>query len=175
MPDDLRRPVERGDRDVGSAPMIIDHIWRAVAFSFVRNDADMPEVASRELFEDDDITRLPLGEILLVSSDHLIREIFCFSREEDIEIFHTPEVDICVRFCRINTRILQDILIHESPEARLGHIKGSRDDVRADSRVCWRIPIGASIISIREIIRFHDSDLFFRLCEKRLCLRARCI
>jgi hypothetical protein len=75
----------------------------------------MPEMITREFFENNDITSLPLGEILLISWNHLVREIFCFPRKEDIEVFYSSEIDICIRFCIVEAWIFEDISIDEFP------------------------------------------------------------
>ena len=76
MPDDFRRPIERGNGDADALPVVVYEVRHAVGPVFVRNDPDMPEVAGRKLFENDDVSGLPFSEIFHVAGDEFEGERF---------------------------------------------------------------------------------------------------
>ncbi len=58
----LRRPIQWGDRDTDSIPMIVEHIGYSIIFVNICDNPDMPEMIGWEDIEDDDIPGLPFLE-----------------------------------------------------------------------------------------------------------------
>ena len=170
MPDDFRVPVERGHTDTRAVSVVVEHIGNSVREALVGDDSYVPELAREQLVENNDVARLPLGEVFHITRNHLVREGFCFLGEEYINILHPTEVDVRVVISWIRIGILRDIGFEERFEIEPNGLECPPDNVAADSRARRRISTIA-VVSIRKIIHLHHSNL--RECPAIKCPSTR--
>jgi hypothetical protein len=166
--DNPRWPIKWCNRDADTESVIVYHVWNTLIVANIRDNTDMPEMVGWELIEYDNISWLPLFEIFDISWGECICEYFCCMVKIHKESFYSTIVDIGVHISIVWDRIFSDICLYQGTEV-ISHITiRSPDDIGTHSCVWWW-ESSISIVSIRDIICFYDTNLLFCLRDKIDC------
>jgi hypothetical protein len=145
--------------------MVIDNIRNSVGSTLIRDDGDMPEMVRWQLVEYDDISWLPLYEILHITCDDLSAERPRSMSEVYREILHSTKGYIGISWIFVVCLGFLHICLEKCLEI-ISHITVCSCDHITTHSCIWRWESSTSIVAIGSVIACRDSDLLCGFLEE---------